>query len=65
MKNDYEIIRAGLSEAPPHDHDHLAYNALDHIERKMMEAERILKVLSRTGPLIPVQEAAAITAWLE
>lgn len=65
MRDGYKIIRAGLSEAPPHDHDHLAYNALDHIERKLQEAERILKVLSRTGPIIPIQEAAAINEWLK
>lgn len=31
---------------------------------KLLEAERIFRVLKRTGPLVPVQEASAIEAWL-
>lgn len=33
-------------------------------EDPLAEARRIFDVLSRTGPMIPVQEAAAIQQWL-
>lgn len=42
-KTDFDLIRMGLSEAPPHDHDYLAYDALDRLERQFTQRGHALE----------------------
>ncbi len=38
--------------------------ALKEVDRYIQEADRIMRVLERTAPLVPIQELGAIKEWL-